>query len=123
MGSMTTSTRSVRQDHVVEVHDCPVRVGPRVEDPPGPEHVVDQQHAAGTRPRDQLGPVGRVPGLVGVDEDEIEVRLRRQLLQAFRRRADPQLDDVVNARPLPAARVSLIRSAVTSSGGVPCASR
>ena len=103
---MTDSTRSSASTSVVEGDDRGRVVGVcrASSTRPRAQHVVHRDHAAGPHPGHQLVPVGRVAGLVGVDEGQVEVRLGRQRGQRLGGRADAQLDPVGHAGPCPVAR-------------------
>src|SRR4029453_6865140 len=78
---------------VVELPDgAGVVVAVVVGDAAGPQDVVGQQHTTGPHAGNELVPVVPVAALVGVDEREVDRRLRRQRPQRVERGGDAQLD-------------------------------
>ena len=102
-GSITVSTRSSAASQSLNARIATVfsSVDGGVDDRTAPQHVVDEQHAAGTHPVEDLVGVGAVHRLVGVDEREVDRPLGGQRPQRVDRRRDAQLDPVGDARPRP----------------------
>src|SRR3954453_6701468 len=86
-----------------ELGDGAIVVTLRVEHPAAAQRVVQQDDGVVGQPRMEFLDVAGVPGLVRVDEGEIEGGLGRQRPQRVQGRAQAQLDAVFEARPLPVA--------------------
>ena len=105
MASITQSTRSSAMTWSLKARMPSVlsSVTVRVDDRAVEEHVVDEDHAVGAEPRDDLLVVVDVAGLVGVDEGEVELLALGQGGQRLGGRADLERDAVGDAGPLPVA--------------------
>ena len=82
------------------------------------EHVVEQDQAARARPLERLLEVDRVAGLVGVDEDEVEV-LRARAARASVSAAGPTMISTRSATPA----ASRLRAAISANSSRELAGR
>ena len=98
-GSSTTATRSSATACLLKARIA-TTLGSSdfVDDPAVRERVVHQDGAAGPDPRDDLVPVADVPGLVRVDEGEVESRVRGQGPQSVSS-AGPMRNSMRSATP------------------------
>ena len=94
------------------VVECPQRhgvgvVGPGVEHPAGPQHVVDGDEGVGGQSGHEFLVVGEVAGLVGVEEGEVDVLFGGQRPEGLEGGGDHEVDAVVDAGhgPVPAGDV------------------
>jgi hypothetical protein len=103
IGSITANTSSRRRDGVVELPERHGRLRPVVVAHHGaaPQHVVDHDHAPLRQAGEELVDVAGVPGLVGVDERQVDRQVVGQLGEPFGGRAHQHLDPVVDTRLLP----------------------